>query len=77
MSTPTDLQRYLGAQETMEATRRELEGSPEVASFNTQLGLLRRHLAANPNQFRQLVINDGMAGVAAGRGQRATPLRAP
>ncbi|MDR2373392.1 MAG: sulfide/dihydroorotate dehydrogenase-like FAD/NAD-binding protein [Bifidobacteriaceae bacterium] len=52
---------------------RQLESSPEVASFNGQLKVLERRLAANPRVFRDLFIADGVAAVAAAfRGEELT-----
>ncbi|MDR3108022.1 MAG: FAD-dependent oxidoreductase, partial [Bifidobacteriaceae bacterium] len=47
------------------AKMRQLEETPEVSLFNGQLKVLERHLAANPRQFRDVFIADGVAAVAA------------
>lgn len=62
-----ELRQYLSTRDTLEATRAqlaELERSEPVESFNTQLAVLRRHLADDPRQFRQLFISTGMGAVA-------------
>jgi glutamate synthase (NADPH/NADH) small chain len=43
---------------------RELASTPEAASFNGQLKVLERRLAANPRVFRDLFIADGAMAVA-------------
>jgi glutamate synthase (NADPH/NADH) small chain len=62
-----DLDRYLAAASTLEASRTEvaeLEHSAEVEAFHQQLELLRRRLLAEPTAFREMFIRDGMAAVA-------------
>ncbi len=70
MSTVTggDIRQYLSAREALESTRQqleELEKSEAVGSFNSQLAVLRQHLASNPRQFRDMFISSGMGAVAA------------
>lgn len=62
------LQRYLAAQAALEASRtamEELARDAAVSTFEAQLAVLRRQLASDPRQFRDLFIADGMAVVAA------------
>ncbi|MDR0625675.1 MAG: FAD-dependent oxidoreductase, partial [Bifidobacteriaceae bacterium] len=64
----TDVGQWAAARATVDASMakmRQLESSPEVASFNGQLKVLERHLAANPRLFRDVFIADGVAAVAA------------
>jgi glutamate synthase (NADPH/NADH) small chain len=42
---------------------RRLESTPEVASFQGQLKVLERRLAADPRAFRDMFISDGVAAV--------------
>jgi len=63
-----DIRQYLSTRDALEAARsqlEELERSETVGSFNTQLAVLRQHLAENPRQFRQLFISSGIGAVAA------------
>ncbi|NCD19755.1 MAG: 2-polyprenylphenol hydroxylase, partial [Actinobacteria bacterium] len=63
-----DIRQYLSTRDALDATRaqlEELERSESVGSFNTQLAVLRQHLAENPRQFRQLFISSGIGAVAA------------
>jgi glutamate synthase (NADPH/NADH) small chain len=46
------------------ARLRQLETTPEVASFHGQLKVLERRLAANPRAFRDMFIADGAMAVA-------------
>lgn len=64
---PTALQQYLAAQASLDASRAavsELGKSDAVATFEAQLAVLRRQLVADPGQFRELFIRDGMAALA-------------
>ncbi|NLI17809.1 MAG: sulfide/dihydroorotate dehydrogenase-like FAD/NAD-binding protein [Actinomycetales bacterium] len=68
MTSTADISRYLNAQDELETTRlqlEQLEKSETVETFNTQLAVLRRHLASDPRQFRDMFIGDGAAAVAA------------
>ncbi len=64
----SELSAYLDAEASLASARThldELERTPAVESFNTQLEILRRRLIADPKAFRDLFISDGMATVAA------------
>ncbi|MBL8930543.1 MAG: sulfide/dihydroorotate dehydrogenase-like FAD/NAD-binding protein [Kineosporiaceae bacterium] len=64
---PRDLQRYLDARSTLEASRAQvevLEHSAPVETFNRQLDLLKRRLLSEPRAFREMFISDGMQAVA-------------
>jgi glutamate synthase (NADPH/NADH) small chain len=52
-----------GLDASLSALKR-LEATPEVTSFNGQLKVLERRLAAQPRLFRDLFITDGVAAVA-------------
>ena len=63
----SELSAYLDARQSLAAAQaqlEELEHSSAVASFTTQLELLRRRLLSDPKAFRELFISDGMAAVA-------------
>lgn len=62
-----DVRRYLSAREALDATRvemEELEGSAGVETFKHQLELLKRRLVAEPQAFREMFIEDGIAATA-------------
>ncbi len=68
MTSTVDIRHYLSTKDALEATRaqlEQLEKSDAVETFNTQLAILRRHLLADPRQFRDMFVQDGMAAVAA------------
>ena len=57
-----DLNRYLNASSTLEATRSQidaLENTEAVEAFHRQLALLRRRLLSEPQAFRDIFIADG------------------
>ncbi len=64
-----DIRQYLSTRDALEAARSQLSRNSNVpgrwAPFNTQLAVLRQHLAENPRQFRQLFISSGIGAVAA------------
>ncbi|MDR2566680.1 MAG: sulfide/dihydroorotate dehydrogenase-like FAD/NAD-binding protein [Bifidobacteriaceae bacterium] len=63
----TNVSEWAAARATLDASAsklRELEATPEVATFNGQLKVLERRLAASPRMFRDLFIADGAMAVA-------------
>jgi glutamate synthase (NADPH/NADH) small chain len=71
-SAPVDqaalVRQYLAAQEQLDATREqlsELAKEDATGTFDAQVTVLKRHLAANPRAFTPLFINDGMSAIAA------------
>ncbi|MCL2786924.1 MAG: sulfide/dihydroorotate dehydrogenase-like FAD/NAD-binding protein [Micrococcales bacterium] len=68
MTTTTDqARRWLGARDQLDAALdevEELEESPGVATFQSQMDLLQRRLLTEPRAFREMFIADGMAAIA-------------
>lgn len=65
---PTAVEAYLTAQAQLDASRDELAAlasDPDVGAFEAQLAVLKRQLANDPGQFRELFIRDGLQQVAA------------
>lgn len=62
-----DVLRWVGARSALDATREEVENldaTPGVSTFRSQLELLQRRLIADPRTFRDMFIADGMQAVA-------------
>ncbi len=66
---PSAVAAYLAAQAALDASREQLASlasDPGVATFQAQIEVLKRQLAADPGQFRDLFIRDGVEQIAAG-----------
>jgi glutamate synthase (NADPH/NADH) small chain len=66
LSGDTDMQRFLRASASFDATRHELEElarSEAVDLFQKQLGLLRKRLLQDPNAFREMFVADGTQAI--------------
>ena len=64
----TAVESYLAAQAALDASRAQLAAlasDPAVGAFEAQVEVLKRQLAANPRQFRELFLRDGVQQVAA------------
>ena len=64
----TAVEEYLAAQARLDASRgamAALASDPAVGTFEAQLSVLKRQLASDPGQFRELFVRDGMQQVAA------------
>ena len=72
----TAVEAYLAAQARLDASRTQmaaLASDPAVGAFEAQLAVLKRQLANDPAQFRDLFIRDGLQQVAAAfAGERLT-----
>lgn len=63
----TSVESYLAAQAALDASRAQLAAlasDPAVAAFEAQVEVLKRQLAADPRQFRDLFLRDGVQQVA-------------
>lgn len=64
----TAVESYLAAQAALDASRAQLAAlasDPAVGAFEAQVEVLKRQLAADPRQFRELFLRDGVQQVAA------------